>query len=893
MVGEAKPMAEEEVAAALASGPFAAAWARGAPVVVAVGSPPRASFATPAALALVGVGALADLDAALLAAESPGARRLRRLAEVLTPGGAPRLESLRFYSHGSPLALSLLSARVASPGGAVWLVMAAPFAAAVAESKPEDAGEPAPPAGFSPPPLDGPVRFLWSLDAAGRFVAPDPALARRLGPNAPEPEETLAALSARLGLGSAWIEAVAARATFSGLRLAWREPGDARARMIKLSGSPAFDRERAYAGFRGFGVFTGEAVAIEPPSAPAAPEPTPRAIDASPVAEAPPVVDALPPAPSEPAKAPPEVWLPRPGAEIVMLRPGGGASQSKNVVPIRPGALGVLTSSFVEDDPAHAHESVELSYHERDAFREIARALGVRSRPEREGDSSAPESTNPLAGLGFEPDGEPAGDWRAIIDALPIGVLILRAGKALYANKALLEFTGFDSMAALEADDAVTRLFGGHDPHALAADADDLPVVARDGEVIAAHARAQDIAWAGAPATLLSLRRSRDREHLARASALEGEARGHAARADAYARAIDVASDGYVRVDGEGRVLEMSPRAEKLFGYTLRECAGQSFLMLLAPASQAAATAAQKDALKRELGSRPVRLAVEARDHAGRIFPAALSFGRLAPQGEAFFVVEDQEIADRTESERAAALQAARAVSERKTEFLAAVSHEIRTPINAILGFTEVMIEERFGPIGNERYRDYLKDIHTSGRHVVSLANDLIDLAKVESGKLELELEPIDVNQIIRDCVAMMQPQASRERIIMRMSLSERLPNVMADRRSLRQIMLNLMSNAVKYNEPGGQVIVSTALDETGQMVIRVRDTGVGMSEAELGLAMEPFRRAGAKTGEGSGLGLPLTKALVEANHADMSIKSRKDQGTLVEVAFPSPQAAQ
>jgi signal transduction histidine kinase len=115
----------------------------------------------------------------------------------------------------------------------------------------------------------------------------------------------------------------------------------------------------------------------------------------------------------------------------------------------------------------------------------------------------------------------------------------------------------------------------------------------------------------------------------------------------------------------------------------------------------------------------------------------------------------------------------------------------------------------------------------------------------------------------------------------------------MADRRSLRQIMLNLMSNAVKYNEPGGQVIVSTALDETGQMVIRVRDTGVGMSEAELGLAMEPFRRAGAKTGEGSGLGLPLTKALVEANHADMSIKSRKDQGTLVEVAFPSPQAAQ
>ena len=138
-----------------------------------------------------------------------------------------------------------------------------------------------------------------------------------------------------------------------------------------------------------------------------------------------------------------------------------------------------------------------------------------------------------------------------------------------------------------------------------------------------------------------------------------------------------------------------------------------------------------------------------------------------------------------------------------------------------------------------------------------------------------------------------MQPQASRERIIMRMSLTDRLPNVMADQRSLRQIVLNLMSNAVKYNEPGGQVIVSTAFDEAGLTMIRVRDTGVGMSEAELSVAMEPFKRAGVKATEGSGLGLPLTKALVEANRGDISIKSRKDQGTLVEVAFPNVQAAQ
>ena len=202
-------------------------------------------------------------------------------------------------------------------------------------------------------------------------------------------------------------------------------------------------------------------------------------------------------------------------------------------------------------------------------------------------------------------------------------------------------------------------------------------------------------------------------------------------------------------------------------------------------------------------------------------------------------------------------------------------------------------MEERFGPIGNERYRDYLKDIHASGKHVMSLADDLLDLSKIEAGKLELAFAPVDANSLIRECISMMQPQAARERIIMRVSLFERLPQVMVDERSLKQIMLNLMSNAVKFNEPGGQVIVSTAVDNAGQAVIRVRDTGVGMSESEVGLALEPFSQVGhARRKGGAGLGLPLTKALVEANGAEFSIKSRRDQGTLIEIAFPTVRAA-
>jgi signal transduction histidine kinase len=201
-------------------------------------------------------------------------------------------------------------------------------------------------------------------------------------------------------------------------------------------------------------------------------------------------------------------------------------------------------------------------------------------------------------------------------------------------------------------------------------------------------------------------------------------------------------------------------------------------------------------------------------------------------------------------------------------------------------------MDERFGPVGNERYKDYLRDIHSSGTHVMSLVNDLLDLSKIEAGKMELQAVPVDANKIIGECVSLMQPQASRERVIMRLSLAASLPRIMADERSVRQIVLNLLSNAVKFNDPGGQVIVATALTEAGQVVIRIRDTGPGMSPSDIEMALEPFRQLSnaRPMTVGTGLGLPLTKALVEANQASFTIRSKVDQGTLVEVAFPPAQ---
>ncbi|MEI7895211.1 MAG: HAMP domain-containing sensor histidine kinase, partial [Myxococcales bacterium] len=173
---------------------------------------------------------------------------------------------------------------------------------------------------------------------------------------------------------------------------------------------------------------------------------------------------------------------------------------------------------------------------------------------------------------------------------------------------------------------------------------------------------------------------------------------------------------------------------------------------------------------------------------------------------------------------------------------------------------------ERFGAIGNERYREYLRDIHASGGHVLSLVNDLLDLSKIEAGKLDLNFVSVDLNDIVQSSVAIMQPQANRERIIIRSSLYGKLPNVVADQRSVRQIVLNLLSNSIKFTHAGGQVIISTALSDGGEAILRVRDTGIGMTESELRTAMEPFRQVATtrpQSSKGTGLGLPLTKALV------------------------------
>jgi signal transduction histidine kinase len=249
----------------------------------------------------------------------------------------------------------------------------------------------------------------------------------------------------------------------------------------------------------------------------------------------------------------------------------------------------------------------------------------------------------------------------------------------------------------------------------------------------------------------------------------------------------------------------------------------------------------------------------------------------------------DQTVLDEEEAPKEEKPDPAANAAARRLEFLAKVSHEVRTPLNSIIGFAELMLGERLGPIGNQRYKGYVEDIHQSGLYALSLLNDLLDISKIEAGKFELNFTAVDVPELVEDCVASLQPLAKRARIVLRTSLAHDLPAVVADPRRLKQILLNLLTNAIKFTKEGGQVIVSGSIIES-ELRLRISDNGVGMTKDEITFAMQPFNQldTAPRKQSGTGLGLPVTKALVDANRARLVLTSEPGVGTSADVIFPA-----
>ena len=231
--------------------------------------------------------------------------------------------------------------------------------------------------------------------------------------------------------------------------------------------------------------------------------------------------------------------------------------------------------------------------------------------------------------------------------------------------------------------------------------------------------------------------------------------------------------------------------------------------------------------------------------------------------------------------------------SKHKTEFLANMSHELRTPLNAIIGFSEVLIERMFGEL-NDRQADYLKDIHGSGKHLLSLINDILDLSKIEAGHMQLELTRFHLPSALSDAMALVRERALRHGIELSLNFDARIDEIQADERKFKQMVLNLLSNAVKFTPDGGRVDVSAQVVDHG-IEIAVRDTGIGISPEDQGVLFAEFKQVGgdhARNAEGTGLGLALTKRLVALHGGEIRIESAPGKGSTFAFTLPSALAA-
>jgi PAS domain S-box-containing protein len=770
-----------------------------------------------------------------------------------------------------------------------------------------------------------PLRFMWQMDAEGRFSIGSDEFTRLIG------------MRTAAGFGRWWSEieeafaldpenlvrtAVATRTTWSGVILNWPVDGGDRL-PVELSGLPVYDRMRNFVGYRGFGVCrdvdrltrlaASRRYELSAPTPEAvSPDTTQSEMAEEPQAAAPPGLPADTSSAVTHTKSPASSTSPKTELETPVETP-------KNVLPFRP--IG-------------EQKSPTLTAGETSAFDELARQLSAQLQGESGSVGPADTSETSEAVVDqperaqtqeisahpqwlVHPEPAPRGEGkrdRMLLDLLPVGVLIYRLDRLLYANAAFLDRMGFSNLHALEEVGGLDALYVEAGGSGSSTSGTGTPVTisapqAGSEPPSAIDARLYTISWddesalalifSGAAATVV--------ESIAPVAAAPSEAPpptappaaapsavGHA-NAEELGAILDTTTDGIVMFDERGNLNSCNRSAEALFGYDGDELVNRNLTDLFALESRRVVS----DYLESIKAAGFASLLDHGRDvlglaSRGGIIPLSMTMGRTRADGPNFFAVfRDLSQTRKNETELQQARRLADRAANTKADLLARISHEVRAPLNAIVGFAEVMIAERFGPLGSPRYIEYMKDIRASGERVVAIVNDLLDLSRIETGKLDLIFASQNLNDIVEQCVAKMQPEANRQRIIIRTSLGPALPPVVADATALRQIALNLIGNSIHLANPGGQVIVSTALSDFGEIVFRVRDTGHGLSEDEVAAAMEPFRTQAPsdQASESSGVNLSLTKALVEANRAQFQIKTGAHSGTLVEVLFSQEMA--
>lgn len=351
---------------------------------------------------------------------------------------------------------------------------------------------------------------------------------------------------------------------------------------------------------------------------------------------------------------------------------------------------------------------------------------------------------------------------------------------------------------------------------------------------------------------------------------------------------IDRASDGVFWTDAEGNILYVNDAACRRHGYERGTLLGIK-AYALRPDFDAAKWAAHWQALKesRSMTTETVHLTRN-----GTSFVAEITENYLPYKGKEFNCAFVRDITERKEAERnlLTAKEHAEIASRSKSEFLANMSHELRTPLNAIIGFSTILRDEMYGTLGSEKYKEYSADIYESGNHLLSMINDILDLSKIEAGKFELHEDVFDFTKVIKGSTRIISERARSANLRLVTHIDDKLPHVLGDERSLKQVLLNLLSNAVKFTPENGQITLEATTTPDHELMIRVRDTGIGMRPEDIAKAMAPFMQVDsslARQYQGTGLGLPLTKTLVELHGGRFKLESAPGEGTTATIVLP------
>lgn len=364
-------------------------------------------------------------------------------------------------------------------------------------------------------------------------------------------------------------------------------------------------------------------------------------------------------------------------------------------------------------------------------------------------------------------------------------------------------------------------------------------------------------------------------------------------RSQTYLRAVlDTVADGIITIDSRGVVEDFNPAAERIFGYRRVDVVGKNISMLMPEPDHSAHDRYLSGYL--DTGREAVigkGREVVGRRKDGSTFPLHLAVSRAEVEGRLLFTGVVRDITEQKDAEATIlkAKEEAELANRAKSEFLANMSHELRTPLNAIIGFSEMMQSEVMGPLDNTFYRDYVGSIHDSGRHLLDVINDILDIARVEAGQMTLHEEDVDVAEVLDTSAKLIAPRARTAGLEVVVQQQKPLPQIHGDARRIKQMVLNLLSNAVKFTHEGGTVTLDARMGGEG-LEISVTDTGIGMSPEDAKAVLKPFVQVDTGLGrkfEGTGLGLPLVVAMVEIHGGRLALDSTPGVGTTVTLFFP------